>query len=92
MMLTTASAQAAAVGVSRWTIQAARKAGRYLNDPLGRFMTRAWLMAWFRRHPDFVASHWLGRTAKPLCNESGRPPAIAGKSGEQPGQHDQRKP
>lgn len=64
-LLTTAQSQADAVGLSRWTIQAARKASRQLGDPIGRFTTKRWLLAWFRKHPDFVGSHWLGRTAKP---------------------------
>jgi hypothetical protein len=77
-LLTTAQAQADALGVSRWTIHAARRAGRELGDPLGRFATRRWLFAWFRRHPDFVASRWLGKNAKPPCTSSNRPPEAAG--------------
>lgn len=68
MLITTASAQGAAVGVSRWTIQAARKAGKELGDPLGRYVTRRQLLAWFGRHPDFVGSHYLGKKPKRLCS------------------------
>lgn len=92
MILSTATSQAAALGVSRWTIQAMRKAGRHLGDPVGRFSTRAWLMAWLRRHPEFVASHWLGKNSKPGCNGSDRPPAAADKSGARSDPHDQRTP
>jgi len=91
-LLPTAKAQAEALGMSRWFISAMRIAGRQLGDPVGRFTTRAWLMAWLRRHPDFVACHYLGRTAKPQCSELDHLPATAGKSGEQPGQRDQRRP
>ena len=51
----------AAAGVSRWTVAAVRKAGRNLNDPLPRYSTARDLVAWFRRHPDFVASHQYPR-------------------------------
>ena len=92
MILTTALAQAKAVGVSRWTIQAMRKAGRQLKDPMGRFTTRRRIMAWFARHPDFVASHWLGKNSKLPYTDSDHPPASVGKSDEPSGPHDQRKP
>jgi hypothetical protein len=92
MILTTAGAQAEAVGLSRWTIQAMRKAGRQLGDPVGRFTTRRWLMAWLHRHPEFVASHWLGKNAKPVCTGSDHQPAVADKSDALSGQHDLRKP
>lgn len=68
MLLVTAQAQANSVGVSRWTIQAARKAGKELGDPLGRYVTRRQLLAWFARHPDFVGSHYLGKKPKSLCS------------------------
>src|ERR1035437_2337865 len=92
MILTTALAQAKAVGVSRWTIQAMRKAGRELGDPMGRFTTRRRIMAWFGRHPDFVASRWLGKNAKPPCTESDHPLADADKSDARLHQHDPRMP
>ena len=92
MILTTAQAQAEAVGVSRWTIQAMRKAGRHLKDPVGRFTTRRWLMSWLHRHPEFVASHWLGKNAKPVCNGSDHPPAAADKSGARYDPHDPHTP
>ena len=88
MILTTAQAQADSVGVSRWTIQAMRKAGRHLKDPIGRFTTRRRIMAWFARHPDFVASHYLGKNAKPACIASNHPPATADKSDARLHQHD----
>jgi hypothetical protein len=68
MLLNTAKAQASAIGVSRWTIQAARKAGRELGDLLGKYVTRRQLLAWFARHPEFVGSHYLGRKPKRLCS------------------------
>ena len=68
MLLVTALAQAKAIGVSRWTIQAARKAGKELGDPLARYITRRRLLAWFERHPDFVGSHYLGKKPKHLCS------------------------
>ena len=91
-LLTTAQAQADALGVSRWTIHAARRAGRELGDPLGRFATRRWLFAWFRRHPEFVASQWMGKNAKPRCSDSDRPPADAGKSDGPFGPHAPHRP
>ena len=92
MILTTAQAQAESVGVSRWTIQAMRKAGRQLGDPIGRFTTRRRIMAWFGRHPEFVASHWLGKNAKPLCSGSDHQPAVADRPDALSGQHDPRRP
>lgn len=79
MILSTAKVQAAAIGVCPWTIFAMRKAGRELRDPLGRFTTRAWLMGWLRRHPEFVASHYLGKTSKLRCIASGQRPVVSGK-------------
>ena len=67
-LLVTALAQGKAVGVSRWTIQAARKAGKELGDPLARYITHRQLLGWFARHPDFVGSHYLGKKPKRLCS------------------------
>jgi len=92
MILTTARAQAEAVGVSRWTIQAVRKAGRELGDPVGRYITRRRLLAWFGRHPDFVGAHYLGKSAKRPCKGSDHPPVDAGKPDELSHQHGQHMP
>jgi hypothetical protein len=92
MILSTAKAQAEAIGVCAWTIFAMRKAGRVLGDPIGRFTTRAWLMNWLRRHPEFVASHYLGRTSKLPRKASGQPPAVAGICDEPSDQRDPHMP
>lgn len=92
MILSTAKVQAAAIGVCPWTIFAMRKAGRELMDPLGRFTTRAWLMGWLKRHPEFVASHYLGRTSMLRRKESDQLPGVAGKSGAPSGLHVQHMP
>lgn len=68
MVLITAKAQGAAIGVSRWTVQAMRKAGRELKDPLPIYAMRSQLLAWLRRHPEFRGSHYLGKKPKHLCN------------------------
>lgn len=68
MVLITAGAQAAAIGVSRWTVQAMRKAGKELNDPLPVYAMRSQLIAWLRRHPEFRGSHYLGKKPKHLCS------------------------
>ena len=79
-ILVTAQSQAKALGVSRWTIQAMRKAGRELGDPVGRYTTPRRLCEWLFRHPDFVASHYLGHKPK-LGRNGSNPPALgAGRS------------
>src|SRR5664280_2966192 len=92
MLLTTAKAQGDAIGVSRWTIQAVRKAGRELGDPVGRFTTRRWLLAWFHRHPEFVGSHYLGRKPKLGCIGSNPAAEGVGTRGEQFHPHDLQRP
>jgi hypothetical protein len=77
----TAKAQGDAIGVSRWVIQAMRKAGREMGDPLGRYETRATLLAWLRRHRDFVAARWFPRKQVPVCTFPNLAEQAADKSG-----------
>ena len=67
--------------VSRFTIHAVKIAGRYYGDnPFrGMFCTVADLKAWFRRHPDFYASHFI-RKSPPRPLSPDLPPRGAGRS------------
>lgn len=82
-LLTTAQAQGEALGVSRWTIQAMRKASRGTKDNpfTGRLTTYSRMMKWLRTHPDFVASR-VFKTTTPPCTAPSPAPATAGISGE----------
>lgn len=77
-VILTAEKLGEAVGVSRWTICAIRKAGRELNDLLPRYASVDDVRRWLRRHPEFVASHWLKKPKQP-CTQPGQEPSTAGK-------------
>ena len=77
--LTSAAAQGEAIGLSRWTIHAMRKASRGQPDSpfRGRLTTAQWLMEWINRHPEFVASHQYPRKLAPeRMTLSPRPVAV----------------
>ncbi len=90
-IIKTAAKLGAAVGVSRWTIQAIRKAGKILGDPLPNYSTPNEGRKWLRRHPDFVAGHYLKKPEQ-LCSSSSQEPATADKSGELSHLHAPRMP
>lgn len=87
----TAQALADETGVSRYTIQAIRKAGREGNDPLPNYCTAADVRAWLRRHPHFVARR-VFKSSTPPAPGSGPAPAAAGRFGGFRGRHDPRTP
>lgn len=69
--------------VSRWTITAVKIAAAQSGDSpfRGHYATVADLKAWFRRHPEFVAAHFIRKTPPRRLGLS-LPPQAAGKSGE----------
>lgn len=75
---TTAAALGAATGLSRYVIQAIRKRGRELADPLPKYTTAAAVRAWLRRHPDFVARAAFKTPAQPAPG-SGLAPVVVGR-------------
>jgi hypothetical protein len=87
----TAQELADETGLSRWTIQAIRKAGREWNDPLATFCTRADLHRWLRRHPTFVARQAF-KKKEPQDNGSNLAPAAADRCGGFPGRRAPRTP
>lgn len=90
-IIKTAAKLGEAVGVSRWTIQAIRKAGRMIGDPLANYSTPEDVRKWLRRHPDFVASHYL-KTKSPPSPPLGQEPGAADKSGESSRRRGRHKP
>ncbi len=84
----TAQALANETGVSRYTIQAIRKAGRESNDPLPNYCTAAEVRAWLRRHPHFVARAVFAAGAKgvgPIAvptEKRNSPPTLAESSSD----------
>lgn len=87
----TAAGLGAAIGVSRWTIQAIRKAGKMLGDPIGNYASPDDVLKWLRRHPGFVATHYLKKPAPP-SPETNPEAEAAGKSGGSTGRRGQRRP
>lgn len=58
---------AAELGVSPWVIKGLKIAAAESGDSpfFGRYTTLDDVMAWFRKHPGFVASHYIRRAEQP---------------------------